>query len=71
MAAWKGYVNLMLDRTKYVGTGTVGSNKTHIKQETHDMQMRESLWGCGWHMRRMNLQGTPSLMGGGTLGEMI
>ena len=28
MAAWKGYANLMLDRTKYVGMGIVGSNKT-------------------------------------------
>ena len=26
MAAWKGYANLVLDRTKYVGTGTTGHN---------------------------------------------
>ena len=31
MAAWKGYANLMLDMTKYVGTGTVGSNKAQIR----------------------------------------
>ena len=31
MATWKGYANLMLDMTKYVGTGTVGSNKAQIK----------------------------------------
>ena len=30
MAAWRGYANLMLDRTKYVGTGTIGSIKAHI-----------------------------------------
>ncbi len=36
MAAWKGYANLMLDRTKYVRTGTVGSNKAQIRQEMHD-----------------------------------
>jgi hypothetical protein len=36
MATWKGYANLMLDRTKYVGTGTMGSNKAHIRQEIHD-----------------------------------
>ena len=27
IATWKGYANLMLDKTKYDGTGTVGSNK--------------------------------------------
>ena len=26
MTAWKGYANLVLDRTKYVGTGTTGHN---------------------------------------------
>ena len=27
MAAWKGYANLLLDTTKYVGTETTGHNK--------------------------------------------
>ena len=36
MAAWKGYANLLLDRTKYVGTGTVGNNKAQIRQEMQD-----------------------------------
>jgi hypothetical protein len=31
-AAWKGYANLMLDRTKYVGTGTTGTNKAQIRR---------------------------------------
>jgi len=31
MASWKGYANLILDRTKYVGTGTVGSKKAQIR----------------------------------------
>ena len=31
MASWKGFANLMLDRTKYVGTETVGSNKAQIR----------------------------------------
>ena len=37
MATWKGYANLMLDMTKYVGTGIVGSNKAQIRQEMQDM----------------------------------
>jgi len=37
MTSWKGYAKLMLDRTKYVGTGTVGSNKAQIRQEMQDM----------------------------------
>jgi len=27
MAAWRGYANLVLDRTKYMGTGTTEHNK--------------------------------------------
>jgi len=34
MASWKGYANLVLDRTKYVGTGTTGRNKAQVR---HDM----------------------------------
>ena len=33
MAAWRGYANLVLDRTKYVGTGTTGHNRAHVRQE--------------------------------------
>ncbi len=33
MAAWKGYANLVLDRTKYVETGTTGHNKAQFRQE--------------------------------------
>ena len=33
MAAWKGCANLVLDRTKYVGTGTTGHNKAHVRQK--------------------------------------
>ncbi len=33
MAAWKGYANLVLDRTKYVGTGTTGNNRAHVRQK--------------------------------------
>ncbi len=33
MAAWKGYANLVLDRTKYVGTGTTGHNRAHVRHE--------------------------------------
>jgi len=33
MAAWKGYANLVLDRTKYAGTGTTGHNKAQVRQE--------------------------------------
>ncbi len=33
MAAWKGYANLVLDRTKYVGTGTTGHNRAQVRQK--------------------------------------
>ena len=33
MAAWKGYANLVIDRAKYVGTGTTGHNKAQVRQE--------------------------------------
>jgi len=33
MAAWKGYANLVLDRSKYVGTGTTGHNRAQVRQE--------------------------------------
>jgi len=33
MAAWKRYANLVLDRTKYVGTGTTGHNKAQVRHE--------------------------------------
>jgi hypothetical protein len=36
MAAWKGYANLVLDRTKYVGTGTTGHNKAQVRLEMMD-----------------------------------
>jgi hypothetical protein len=31
--AWKGYAKLVLDRTKYVGTGAVGANKAQVRQD--------------------------------------
>ncbi len=31
--AWRGYANLVLDRTKYVGAGVAGTNKAQIKQD--------------------------------------
>jgi hypothetical protein len=34
MALWRGYANLVLDRTKYVGTGKTGSNKAQIRMDT-------------------------------------
>ena len=33
MATWKGYANLVVDRTKYVGTGTTGHNKAQVRQD--------------------------------------
>ena len=33
MAGWKGYANLVLDRTKYVGTETTGHNKAQVRQD--------------------------------------
>jgi len=40
MAAWRGYANLLLDRTKYVGTGHTAPNMVQIRQ---DMRGREDL----------------------------
>jgi len=34
--AWKGYANLVLDRTKYVGTGAAGINKAEVRQAMID-----------------------------------
>jgi len=36
MATWKRYANLVLDMTKYVGTGRMGSNRAKIRQEMVD-----------------------------------
>jgi hypothetical protein len=33
MTTWKGYANMFLDRTKYVGTGTTGHNKAHARKD--------------------------------------
>jgi len=38
MAAWRGYANVVLDRTKYVGTGRTGINKAHIGQDMLDRE---------------------------------
>ena len=35
MAAWRGYANLLLDRTKYVSSGQSAPNKAHVR---HDMR---------------------------------
>jgi hypothetical protein len=35
-AAWKGYANMVLDRTKYVGTGAAGINKAQVRQAMID-----------------------------------
>ena len=37
LAVWRGYANLVLDMTKYVGTWTVGSNKAQVRHEMRDM----------------------------------
>ena len=35
-AAWKGYANLVLDKTKYAGTGATRAHKAHVKQDVID-----------------------------------
>ena len=32
-SAWKGYATLVMDMTKYVGTGAAGINKAQVRQE--------------------------------------
>ena len=47
MAAWRGYVNLVLDRITYVGTWTTGSNKARVRHETReraDVGEFEGIW---------------------------
>ena len=34
--AWKGYANMMVDMTKYVGTGAAGTNKAQVRQAMID-----------------------------------
>jgi hypothetical protein len=36
MAAWRGYANLIFDRTKYLGIGVLGTNRAQIKQGMRD-----------------------------------
>jgi hypothetical protein len=36
-ANWRGLANLVLDRTKYVGTGHTGMKRAQIRQEIRDM----------------------------------
>ena len=38
MAAWNGNANLVLDMTKYVGTGLTGSNRAQIRKEMVDIR---------------------------------
>ncbi len=33
LATWRGYANLVLYMTKYVGTWTSGHNKAHVRQD--------------------------------------
>ena len=47
MAAWRGYANLVLDRTKYVGSGRTGNNIAQIRQgmlDRSDASERVGLW---------------------------
>ena len=32
-SAWMGYANLVLDKTKYVGTGAAGANKAKARED--------------------------------------
>ena len=43
MSAWRGYENLLLDRTKYVGRAKVVPNKAQVKQAMRDK------WDAGDH----------------------
>ncbi len=38
MAAWKGYANLLLDRTNYVGTCHTAPNRVQIRQNMFEVQ---------------------------------
>ncbi len=37
VAAWRGYANLLLDRTKNVGIGKATANRARIMMEMRDM----------------------------------
>ena len=43
--AWKGYTNLVLDKTKYVGTGAAGINKAQVKHAMLDRADEGELMG--------------------------
>jgi hypothetical protein len=68
-AAWKEYATLVLDKTKYVGTGAAGINKAQVRSLIE--RMRGSLWGCTWLMRHMSQHGMPSPLDKGTLGGTL
>jgi len=36
LAVWRGYANLIPDRVKYVGTGRLGPNKAHVREEMQE-----------------------------------
>jgi len=49
MAAWRGYANLLLDRTKYVGSGQSAPNRAQIRQDMRgrgDMGEHLGLFGA-------------------------
>ncbi len=67
-SAWKGYANLVLVGTKYVGTGTTRANKAQVGQ---DMIVRADEGEfLGMHMAHETDEPTrdASPMDGGTLG---
>ena len=45
IAAWRGYANLVLDRTKYVGTGAAEADKAQVKHDMNDRADEEEFVG--------------------------
>ena len=68
----RGYANLVLDRTKYVGTGTTGHNKAHVRQDmiarADDVGEFMGMWMAHETDEPLRM---PSPMDGGTWGKTL
>jgi hypothetical protein len=53
MAAWRGYANLLLDKTKYVGSGKLAPSRAQIRHDMRGRGDRGSIPVYSWQTRRM------------------
>jgi hypothetical protein len=71
MTTWRGYANLLLDKTKYAGMGRAAPKRAKFRQTLRDRGMHESMPLCGWLTRWIPPYGMPSYQVAGTVGVML